>query len=174
MYSLLQNYALCPPSQRMALRVLFAPYSPDVKRLLTQRGYAQIVGGGDPTGDRTGRAVLLWVSGYHQLGLAVVRDMISRDGQRRGLAWALAEGEKSIEKVEAPLLADEELEEGDYTEETDPSYARRMCLRWIISFRDENEARRFTRAWHCRPFPLHGDNAATEEPPPSVHAEVLW
>ncbi|MCJ1261358.1 hypothetical protein MMC22_001222 [Lobaria immixta] len=168
-YNILQKYALCPPSQKISLRVLFPPYSPDVKRLLSQRGYSQII----RPDDKAGRAVLLWVYGY-QPHSVLIREMINRDGQDRGLAWALANGEKSIEKVEGPLFPMEEPEGLGYEEDADSDRTRSVYPRWIISFTDENEARRFTRSWHRRPFPLRGERVAVGEPHPLVYAEVIW
>ena len=50
--------------------------------------------------------------------------------------------------------------------------------RWIISFEDENEARRFVRTWHQQPWPGriatddisygYGDSS------PLIQAEFLW
>lgn len=140
-----------------------------MKHLLNQRGYSQIIG----PDDKAGRAVLLWVNGY-QPNSASVRNMINRDGQDRGLAWALINGEKSIEKVESPLVPMEELEAPGYGENTDSQRTRCLYPRWIICFTDENEARRFTRSWHRRPFPLRGERVAVGEPQPLVHAEVIW
>lgn len=166
---ILQDYALCPPSQKVSLRVLFPPYSPDVKHLLSQRGYSQIVG----LDDKTGRAVLLWVSGY-QPNSASIRNMISRDGQDRGLAWALANVEKSIDKVEGPLDSMEEPQDLRYGEDANSNRTRCLYPRWVISFADHNEARRFTRSWHRRSFPLRGERIAIGEPHPLVHAELIW
>ena len=177
-YDILQNYALCPPSQKISLRVLFPPYSPDVKRLLSQRGYSQIIG----PNDKTGRAVLLWVYGY-QPNSASIRNMISRDGKNRGLAWALANGEKSIEKVEDPPMSmekpgepdePEKPEEHGHGEDADSNRTKSVYPRWLISFTDEDEARRFARSWHRKPFPLRGERVAVGEPHPLIHAEVIW
>lgn len=168
-YDILQNYALCPPSQRISLKILFPPYSPGLKRLMSQRGYSQIIG----PNDKTEKAVLLWVNGY-QPNLAMIRDVISRDGQDRGIAWALANGENSIEKAKVPLVAEDEIRRLEDAEDYQSSRSRPSYPRWIISFTDENEARRFTRTWHQRPFPLGGKTVAVGEPPPLVHAEVIW
>lgn len=168
-YTTLQNYALSPPSQKISLRIVVPPFSPSLKRLLSQRGYSQIV---DPV-DKTEKAVLLWVNGY-QPNLTMIRNMISQDGKHRGLAWAIANGENSIEKVEVPLVALDATEKPEYAEDDEPNRSRRLYPRWIISFTDENEARRFTRTWHRRPFPLRGESVAVGEPPPLVHAEFMW
>lgn len=140
-----------------------------MKLLLSQNGYSQIIG----SGDKTGRAVLLWVYGY-QPKSASIRNMINRDGRDRGRAWALALGEQSVEKVECPLSPMEEPVNPGSGEDADSPRSRCVYPRWIISFTDENEARRFTRSWHRRPFPLRGEHVAVGEPRPLVHAEVIW
>ncbi|MCJ1470917.1 hypothetical protein MMC07_009565 [Pseudocyphellaria aurata] len=166
---IVQNYSLCPPSQKISLRVLFPPYSPNMKLLLSQHGYSQIIS----PDDKTGRAVLLWVHGY-QPKSASISNMINRDGQDRGLAWALALGENSVEKVECPISPMEDPENPGSRDDADSPRTRSVYPRWIISFTDENEARRFTRSWHRRPFPLRGERVAVGEPHPLVHAEVIW
>lgn len=50
---IMQHYALCLPSEKISIRVLFPPYSVDVKGLLCQYGYSQIIG----PNDKIGRAV---------------------------------------------------------------------------------------------------------------------
>ena len=104
----------------------------------------------------------------------MIKKMIGQDAKIRGLAWALANSENPIEKVEVPLAASEETKRTEYDEDDEASPSRRAYPRWIISFSDENEARRFTRAWHRRPFPLDGGTVAVGEPPPLVHAEIIW
>lgn len=173
-HALLQDYALCPPSQKISLKVLFSPYSAAVKRIIDQRGYAQLV---SPK-EKAGRAVLFWVNG-HQPHTNLVRNVIAQDGRDRGMEWALLDGRKSIEKVDVPTVpgdaedvedsSSEALEDGD-----EPENVRRPYPRWVITFEDENEARRFVRAWHRRPFSVSRDTSLQDEPPPLVHAEFLW
>ncbi len=173
-HALLQDYALCPPSQNISLKVLFPPYSATVKRLIDQRGYAQLV---SPE-EKAGRAVLFWVNG-HQPHTNLVRNAIALDGRDRGMEWALLNGRKSIEKVDVPTVSSdiEDLEDSSLEEDGDghePGSGRRPYPRWIITFEDENEARRFVRAWHRRPFSVSRDPSLQDEPPPLVHAEFLW
>ncbi|MCJ1348343.1 hypothetical protein MMC31_006574, partial [Peltigera leucophlebia] len=110
-HDVLQNYALCPPSQKISLRVLFPPYSPAIRRLIDQRGYAQIEVPPAPASEmiqdeqqkkdnsrsRSGRAILIWVQGYNP-PLSSIREMINQDGRKRGLAWSLANDVPAIEK----------------------------------------------------------------------------
>ena len=58
-----------------------------------------------------------------------------------------------------------ELEAGEY-----------QHARWLISFEDENEARRFVRTWHQRPWPgIVGSDISWEyeDSTPLVQAEFL-
>lgn len=112
-----------------------------------------------------------------------------RDGRQRGMAWALLNGKDSIQQIDPSGSRD--LKNEDDPDADEPAameseeapddgnkirdYARRTRIRWTIAFEDENEARRFVRRWHLRPFqeaseaPVkRGDHA------PLVHAEFLW
>ena len=172
--TLLQDYALCPPSQTLSLKVLFPPYSTGVQRLVNGRGYIQLV---KPV-EKAGRAVLFWVIG-HQPQINIVRDAIAQDGRDRGMEWALLNGRKSIEKIDGSTsLADlDELQEFRSEEsegDEGPGSVKRTYPRWIITFEDEHEARRFVRAWHRRPFLVSRDPSLQDEPPYLVHAEYIW
>lgn len=57
--------------------------------------------------------------------------------------------------------------EADESDELTPQQTN--TKRWILSFSDESEARRFIRAWHRRQFPQDRG-----EDPRLVHAEFLW
>lgn len=191
-HDVLQNYALCPPSQRISLRVLFPPYSPALRRLIDQRGYAQIEVPPAPAPtsgmiqeeeqkknknnttsnrSRSGRAILIWVQGYNP-PLSSIREMINQDGRKRGLAWSLAGDVPAIEKV------DYSSEDGPTTQSNGSAEngqsKERLRRRWIVTFTDESEARRFIRRWHRRPFPLRGAGTGVGEPPSLVNAEFIW
>ena len=150
----LQIYALFAPSQRVSLKTLLPPYKSQMNRLLEQRGYPQLV-----YKDGTmKKAVLFWIDGY-QPSLYALQHAISRDGRARGLAWALAEVESPIEKVL------EYVEDSQSPDSASP--------RWLISFQDENEARRFVRLWHHRPFPLKYQHMGWADPP-LMSVEFVW
>lgn len=168
-YSVLQNYALCPPSQKIALKFVFPPYSPALKRLLELRGYPQIM----RPEDKSHKSVLLWVDGF-QPTIHDIRDMIARDKRSRGLNWALASSMNPVEKVDSSAYR--EWGEGDSaaSESAEETQFRGLYPRYLIHFADENEARRFTREWHRRPFPLPKARIHSHEPPPLVHTEFVW
>ncbi|KAF6221738.1 hypothetical protein HO133_001706 [Letharia lupina] len=161
-YTLLQDYSLCPPSQRIQLRLLFPSYSARIKQVLDQRGYRPLLG----ETNKTGRSVLFSVDGQ-QLPTSVIRNTVAADGRDRGLAWDI-----SIDRLDTSRSAADGFE-GSTSTETD-EYAelgarRHTPARWVMSFPNENEARRFIRAWHRRPFPL-----ARADDPALVQAEFIW
>lgn len=174
--------------------MLFPPYSPVLRRLIDQRGYAQIevppAPAPAPTSgisqeeerrknknnnpnnrSRSGRAILIWVQGYNP-PLSSIREMINQDGRKRGLAWSLAADVPAIEKV------DYSSEDGPNTQSNGSAEngqsKERLRRRWIVTFTDESEARRFIRCWHRRPFPLRGAGTGVGEPPSLVNAEYIW
>lgn len=161
----LQDYALCPPSQRINTTSISAPFGNTVKQLVEHQGYPQLT----VPSDRVGRAVLFWVDGYSS-ATRVIRSLINQDGRDRGLPWATEGGSRSVTKLDSPHISPEA---PDALEQADSEVNRRSSARWIISFIDENEARRFVRAWHRRPWPLSGEWVRSEDAP-LINAEFLW
>ena len=161
-HALLRDYALCPPSQKMQLKLMFPHYKNGTRTMLQQRGYPQIV----QDDDKTGRAVLFWVDGQ-QPATPVVKNTIGADGRERGLAWSV-----SVEKLDtSKAMPDEsrDVEDAQDEEELESRFRRHAPSRWILSFADKTEAKRFVRAWHRTPFPSTRGGT-----PGLVHAEILW
>ncbi len=78
----------------------------------------------------------------------------------------------SIEKVEPPRLPEDEPDQyhkAESAESAEVKPERRTEKRWMLSFSDEDEARRFVRAWHRRDFP-----SARGEESLLIQAEILW
>ena len=140
-YALLQDYALCPPSQRIQLRLLTPPYSSNIKAVFQDRGYTQL-------GEREagkGRPVLIWCDGP-QVTTYLVRNAINADGRHQGLAWNF-----TIEKVDTSQAVIDDEGGFDISENEKSSrlgFQRPSTSKWILFFKDENEARRFVRSWH--------------------------
>lgn len=180
-YKLLQDYALCPPSRNISLLSLFPPLSFGMQRILRYKGYPELT---QPR-DKTGKAVLFWVEGFIP-NTEQILQFIKQDGRDRGMAWALMDGQNSIQQIdpEGSGVVDEEEGEEEGAEQQEPTeseapdfrdHVRRISVRWIIAFENENEARRFVRRWHLRPFTSaldgrdhRGDHA------PLIHAEYVW
>ena len=161
-YTLLHDYSLCPPSQRIRLRLLFPLYSAGIKQVLDQRGYRPLLG----ETNKPGRSVLFSVDGQ-RLPTSVIRDTVAANGRDRGLAWDV-----SIDRLDTSRVAADGFENstGTKTDGLPELGARRHAqFRWVMSFSDEHEARRFIRVWHRRPFP-----STRGSEPAMVQAEFLW
>ena len=161
-YTLLQDYTLCPPSQRIQLRLLFPSYTASIKQILDRRGYYPLL----RKTVKTGRSVLFSVDGQ-RLPTSVVKQTVAADGRDRGLAWEI-----SIDRLDTSIVAADGFEDSTSTEKeelVELGARHHAPSRWVISFSSENEARRFIRAWHRRPFPsVRGDDPAL------VQAEFIW
>lgn len=168
-HALIQDYTLSPPSQRLSLKVVTAPYAGGVKDILAKGGYEHLV----RPNERAGRAVLIWVDGYRP-NIYSIKRFIAHDGRHRGLAWALATDVSSIEMLEVPSGVPSELEETTYMDDPELKLKKSDLLRWIVTFGDEIEARRFVRAWHRRPFPIPNARDSYGGPLPLVNVELLW
>ena len=193
-HNLIKDYSLAPPSQPLSLIALTPPLSAILRRLLRNKGYPEIT---QPT-DKTGRAVLFWVEGFFPT-TEQVQQLILRDGRARGMAWALLDGKYSIQQLdpdgsrpgdgddddgggggggsdEAVVAAEQRGIRGGERREPDiRGYVKRTKLRWTIAFESENEARRFVRRWHLRPFAdMFRDREHRGDYAPLVHAEYLW
>lgn len=153
-YTLLQDYSLCPPSHRIQLKLLSPSYSAGVKQVLDRRGYRPLLG----ETNKTGRSVLFSVDGQ-RLPTSVIKHAIAADGRDRGLAWDVSIDRLDTSLFEVPTSID--------SDELAELGARRF--RWVISFPNEDETRRFIRAWHRRPFP-----SARGDEPAFVQAEFIW
>ena len=161
-YTLLQDYSLCPPSQRIQIKLLHPSYTAGMKQVLEQRGHPPLL---EKT-NKAGRSVLFSVDGQ-RWPTSMIRDAVGADGRDRGLEWDIA-----IHRLDTSGIAADSSENsiGTEAEELAQLSARRLALsRWVMSFLDESEARRFIRVWHRRPFPLaSGDDRAL------VQAEFIW
>ena len=161
-YTLLQDYSLGPPSQKSRLRLLHSSYSAGTQQVLDQRGYRPLSG----VTDKTGRCVLFSVDGRN-LPTSEIKLSVAADGRDRGLAWDV-----SIEELNTLTLAangSEDLTSTEIDEIAGLGARRHAPCKWVMLFSNENEARRFIRAWHRRPFPsVRCNNQAL------VQAEFIW
>lgn len=173
-HALLQEYALAAPSQRISLRMLAPPYGVSIKRLLQSQGYRPIIG----PPDISNRAVLFWVDGF-QTTTASVKQMLERDSKEKSLQWSVLSGKGSIREMSTLINALNNEVVGNQSAvagDSEASPEKSALRRWIISFEDETEARRFVRLWHRKPFAMMpaSENEFSGEPDPLVHAEILW
>jgi len=108
-----------------------------------------------------------------------LRAAIGRDGRERNLQWNLLPGKDDIVKLDGGKGVSEEEEVGvelEVRQDVEEKKRKRwQPPRFILSFKDNQEARRFVRAWHRRPFPLiTGPQNPGDEGPAIVNAELLW
>ena len=175
--ALLREYTLAPPSQPLYLHVLPPPYSLSHQRLLAAKGTVPLV---HPV-NRAGRSVLFWVDGFSPT-THVVTKMLDSDGQDRGLPWYPIAASGNIEPFDgtprSPSFPQQDDPDtgGVDQEEARAETGRNTFRRWLISFENETEARRFVRLWHMRPFPMwqFGLKREDGEPLPVVHTEFMW
>lgn len=154
--------------------MLKKPFSPAMQRLITAGGHPAIAARQSKSED----LVLLSLDKGH-VGIYDLRAAIGRDGKERNLQWNLLPGKDDIVKLDGGKAVSEEGEVGGELEVLQDMEERKRKRwqrpRFILSFRDSQEARRFVRAWHRRPFPLtHGPQNPEDEGPPVVNAELLW
>lgn len=184
-HSLLQEFTLVPPSQPLHLALIAPPLSPSLRRIMQNKGFPEIT---LPT-DKTARSVLFWVEGFIPT-IELIQQFITRDGYYRGMAWALMDGKDSIQQLEYDRKTGSESPPAEVSEEEEDDlgaqepgargqelreYVKRTKRRWTIAFEDENEARRFVRRWHLRPFSsAFPVRRHTGDHRPLVHAEFLW
>lgn len=197
--SLVQSYALIPPQQKLFLQYLVAPFTPLQQNIFKRGGYAQILGEGR---EGAAQVLVVFLEG-RQPSYFEISDAVHLDGKRRGLEWKLLPGETAIRKVdrrepkkkEEASLFDRDFEmegevdvlseleaEGGKRKRTaqDRAKAPTYGQRWILSFENVEEAKRFALQWHGRAFPWH-DRALRKwqgkgfgEQVLMVRAEFLW
>lgn len=168
--SALQDYALIPPSQPLEFSTLKAPFSASQARLLHNEGYADITRAGRDGEDRTGRAVLFYAEGCREFSLDMIRHALAVDNWHRGMVWQCVIHKIGWDDEVAP----QEYEEGhaalgDVMGEEMQGPGGAGMNRWILTFREKEDARRFVRRWHLRAFPM-----GQEEEDVNVSAEILW
>ncbi|ESZ94189.1 hypothetical protein SBOR_5415 [Sclerotinia borealis F-4128] len=171
--SLLHNFSLVPPYTRLSLRLLQKPYRPAIYMLLTT---------GSPTSLTLSRSqshaqdTVLFTLNIPSIGLSSwgLREILDADGKRRNLLWRFAR-EGAIVRIgeKADMKPGQQL--GYHGENgIGKKKVYNMSGRYILSFMDRAEARRFVREWHKRPCPLQRIYKDGDEPPPIANAEIVW
>ena len=145
------------------------PYRPQFLQLLGNGGPAAIAARKAKAGNTVLVSSDIMVH-YHPLFRAIIAD-----GKRRNLHWRLAEGDDAIVPLKRDPL-DEQIEEEIGETSTPRARTLRPPARYILSFQDHQEARRFVREWHKRslPVPEKKQPRPGAELPPVINAEILW
>lgn len=168
--TLLKGFSLIPGFVKLSLRMLNRPYSPRLKALIIEGGPVAMA-----RREANTENLVLFTTDRSHITHADVREVMAQDGRRRNMHWNLAgDRQDSIIKIqnngrgEAGGLARKKGSfQGGRRPYEGPS-------RFIISFKNSHEARRFVREWHRRPLPVQHGARAEDEPPPIVNAEILW
>lgn len=167
-HSAMQSYTLIPPSQRLELAQIKQPYSPLLRQILNLGGYEKLVS------DRLSEyEVLLSVAEGHQLDLSSIRHAILRDGRERGLRWCLVgrRGGGGVREISGGHGSDVK-EAGD---EGQIEKGRKLAWKkWILSFAEGSEARRFVSMWHRREIGLNIGERPGRRVESLVDAEVVF
>lgn len=158
-----ESFTLVPGRSRLSLRLVNRPYKPGMSRMLSEGGPHDI-----SSRQSKGEGLVLFSLDVGSLRLQDLRNIIGLDGKRRNLHWALA-GD-SITKIEGRQEGNDEASEKDALKKTAP----RASAKFMIAFKDRNEARRFIMEWHRRPLPLQRERSPGDEAPPIVNAQLLW
>ncbi|KAM0153225.1 hypothetical protein ACHAPG_007191 [Botrytis cinerea] len=174
--NLLKNFTLVPPYTRLSLRILQKPYRPAMTTLLAT---------GAPTTLTQSRSqshaidTVLFTLNIPSIGLSSwgLREILEADGKRRNLHWRFAQSGAIVrvgEKIDS-ATGSEKVEIGYRGENIiGRKKAYNTSGRYIISFMDRAEARRFVREWHKRPCPLQKEYKEGDEPPPIANVEIMW
>lgn len=102
----------------------------------------------------------------------MIRHALAVDNWQRGMVWQCV-----IHKIgwDDEVVPHQEYEEGhaatlgDVMGEEMQGPGGAGMNRWILTFKEKEEARRFVRRWHLRAFPM-----GQEEEDVNVSAEILW
>ncbi|PBP28418.1 hypothetical protein BUE80_DR000568 [Diplocarpon rosae] len=169
--AMLESFSMVPTTGLLSLRHLEPPYSKGLQWMFNAGGPAALVAKQSKAQD-----IVLFTTDRDSVAQADLLRALGEDGVRRNLHWRLAgESSEAITKLETNILA--QRAEGGTRFEGRLHGGYRGPARYIISFKDSNEARRFVREWHRRPFPtdsMERHEQLVDEPPAIVNAEVLW
>lgn len=166
-HKMVKSFTLVPPYSRLFLRMLVKPYKPGTLRLLDEGGPAAIAA-------RKSKAenMVLITSDIGYIGHHALMRAIREDGRRRNMHWKLAQWDDPLVQLKETPVVDEMEETGGSS--GSKTRTLRPPARYVLSFKDRHEARRFVREWHKRSMPEKREPKPGEELPPIVNAEILW
>ena len=166
----LRGYSLVPGQRKLSLRLLNRPYSPKIAQLLSDHGPAAVA-----RQKTDSENLVLFSVDLARIGHYDVRHAIERDGRRRNLPWGLKDGgQNSIVRVDGePQSANELAVSGAAAADRQPRRNVRSPARYILAFKNTEEARRFVREWHRRPFPVQKEHKMGDEAPAIMNVEMF-
>jgi len=160
-----KSFTLVPGQGRLSLRLINRPYKPGIIRMLNEGGTHGI-----SSRQNKGEGLVLFSLDIGTVRMQELRNIIGLDGKRRNLHWMLADDAITRIQDRQQDMEDNETAEGVVPLRTIP----RGPSKYMIAFKDRNEARRFVREWHRRPLPFQREHAPGDEAPPIVNAQALW
>ncbi|KAG4437067.1 hypothetical protein IFR05_007442 [Cadophora sp. M221] len=155
-----RNFTLVPVGGKLSLRLLQPPYSKGLQWMIDAGGPAPLV-----ARQSKSQNIVLFSTDRGHIKHHELENAIMDDGKRRNLHWKLV-GAKDEAIVQ---LSTKRTSSGE-----DIAHRYRGPARYTLSFKDSNEARRFAREWHRRPFPARRSSQPGDDAPPIVNAEILW
>lgn len=163
----IQGFTLVPAYNKLFLRMISKPFRPAIQKILDRGGPKAIT-----TAKSKAEDMVLISSDVGTINPTDLIRAIKDDGKNRNLYWKLAPGGDELVKLYDPLDDDIDQQAGDSS--VKKKRTLRPPSRYVLSFRDRHEARRFVREWHKRPMPQKRNQRPGEELPPVVNAEILW
>ncbi|KAH7317641.1 hypothetical protein BKA65DRAFT_541676 [Rhexocercosporidium sp. MPI-PUGE-AT-0058] len=157
-----RNFTLVPAGGKLSLRLLQPPYSKGLQWMINAGGPAPLV-----ARQNKSQNIVLFSTDRGYVKPHELENAIMDDGKRRNLHWKLVGG-----KGEAIVQLGTKRNPAGEDTESRSSY--RGPARYTVSFKDSNEARRFAREWHKRPFPSKRLPQPGDDAPPIVNTEILW
>ena len=167
--SSLRSFSLIPGQHKLDIAKLRTPYQLGEAHMIKHSGPKHLK---DLQPDEEGIVVFALSSGVatHR----EIKDVLDKDGRARNMLWDLVEdiGIQELDRLRdmRQRVVQRSIKFGTTDTERMPYTAP---SRFVLTFKDRYEARRFVREWHRRPFPqpsLHG----TDEELPIVLAEYIW
>lgn len=167
----LRTFSLVPGHGKLSISLATRPFKPSILQMLNEGGTAGIA-----RLQTKGEGMVRFSVDIGQISYSELKTAIRDDGKRRNLLWDLNEDWfSSLARNQQDDVTEDLL--GDSTSDTDQlatKRAYRAPARYVLSFRDRYEARRFVREWHRRPFPTKKEVGLGDELPPIVNAEIMW
>jgi len=186
-YSPNEGYTLLLPSHDVDLSLSLQPFSPLLRQVIDHLGYAPLV-----EERRSDYEVLMSVDwGY--VGITQLSRAVASDGKLRGLHWAMISNRTGIREVNVQLEGIKNVaslpesaagkvwkpttEDTDAREELKSTWRpprEDSKRRFIVSFREDAEAKRFVLAWHKRDISDLLERVPDWRETVITEAELIW
>ncbi|KAL2065616.1 hypothetical protein VTL71DRAFT_3286 [Oculimacula yallundae] len=162
--AVMRNFTMVPTGGKLYLRLLEPPYSKGIQWMIDAAGPASLV-----VRQNKSQHLVLFSTDSAPVKQGELENAIMDDGKRRNLHWKLAGAmNEAVVQLETKAPTIRENAEFDTGNERRSTY--QGAARYTISFKDSNEARRFAREWHRRPFPSRRVARPEEDAPPIYHS----